>query len=141
MSVYGHLERFENKTLGLQTLVQQQRQQRNSKYPGNIYLKKAVKRGQLIAYSGESGSGLPHLHFEVRRGGDAPIDPFEYGFAYNDTTPPVVESLMIEPIGSQSFLEGAAFSAPISGAERAEELRVCAHSQNFRQGTFYRGDV
>ncbi len=109
MSVYGHLERFENKTLGLQTLVQQQRQQRNSKYPGNIYLKKAVKRGQLIAYSGESGSGLPHLHFEVRRGGDAPIDPFEYGFAYNDTTPPVVESLMIEPIGSQSFLEGQHF--------------------------------
>ncbi|GAK55995.1 peptidase family M23 [Candidatus Vecturithrix granuli] len=127
MSVYGHLERFENKTLGLQTLVRQQQQQRNNKYPGNIYLKKTVKRGQLIAYSGESGYGLPHLHFEVRRGGDAPIDPFEYGFTYNDTTPPVIESLMIEPIGSQSFLEGEHFLRQYS-AQNEQGKYVFAHT-------------
>jgi hypothetical protein len=32
MSVYGHLDRFENKTLDCKPWWQQQRQQRNSKY-------------------------------------------------------------------------------------------------------------
>ena len=80
MSVYGHLERFEEKSLRLQTLVTQHQKKRGTKYPGNIFLEKAVKRGQVVAYSGETGYGLPHLHFEVRRGGDAPIDPFKHGF-------------------------------------------------------------
>lgn len=106
MSVYGHLQRFEEHAMGLQTVVRQYQKQRGSKYPGNIFLKKPVKRGQVIAYSGESGYGLPHLHFEVRRGGDAPIDPFEHGFTYKDTTPPVIEMIMVEPLGSRSFVDG-----------------------------------
>ena len=32
-----------------------------------------VKRGQLIAFSGETGAGLPHLHFELRKGEDKPV--------------------------------------------------------------------
>ncbi|MBD3307386.1 peptidoglycan DD-metalloendopeptidase family protein [candidate division KSB3 bacterium] len=105
MSVYGHLDRFEEQSLGLRTLVKQYQRQRNTKYPGNIFLKKPVKRGQLIGYSGETGYGLPHLHFEVRRGGATPIDPFEHGFTYEDKIPPVIESLIIEPLGAQSWLE------------------------------------
>ena len=109
MSVYGHLDRFEEQSLGLRTLVKQIQKQRKTKYPGNIFLKKRVKRGQLIAYSGETGVGLPHLHFEVRIGGDAPIDPFEHGFTYTDTTAPIINSVSIEPLGSQSLLDGEHF--------------------------------
>jgi murein DD-endopeptidase MepM/ murein hydrolase activator NlpD len=37
-----------------------------------------VARGDVIAYSGNSGeSTAPHLHYEVRRGG-TPIDPTSY---------------------------------------------------------------
>ncbi|MGH8103586.1 MAG: M23 family metallopeptidase, partial [bacterium] len=38
-----------------------------------------VKKGEIIALSGESGAGLPHLHFEVRRGFGQPVEPFSAG--------------------------------------------------------------
>lgn len=45
----------------------------------------AVKRGQIVAYSGNSGvTSGPHLHYEVRRYGE-PVDPLNYMFA--DLTP------------------------------------------------------
>ena len=110
MTAYCHLDRFEEQALGLETLIQEYRKQRGTKYPGDIYLEKPVKRGQLIGYSGETGSGLPHLHFELRQGGATPIDPFKHGFAYEDKTLPVIESLIIEPLGFQSFLDGEHFA-------------------------------
>lgn len=110
MTAYCHLENFEETALGLQTLVQQYRKQRGTKYPGDIYLGKPVKRGQLIGFSGETGSGLPHLHFELRQGGATPIDPFEHGFVYESNTPPTIESLVLEPLGAQSALDGEHFA-------------------------------
>ena len=109
MTVYGHLDRFVEEGLGLRSLVAQTQKKRGTKYPGNIYLEKPVKKGQLIAYSGETGYGLPHLHWEVRQGGAAPIDPFEHGFSYEDNTPPVIEGFLIEPLGPESTLEGEHF--------------------------------
>ena len=80
MSVYGHLERFSDKEIGLQTLIEQQKRRRGTKYPGDIAVNIPVKKGQLIAYSGESGYGLPHLHLEVRRGGATPDVPLPASF-------------------------------------------------------------
>lgn len=106
VSVYGHLEAFEELTLGLQTMLKKIQRQRGTLYPGDINLDIPVKRGQVIGYSGESGYGLPHLHFELRRGESTPIDPFQHGFSYPDQTPPVIQSLLIEPLGPQSFVDG-----------------------------------
>lgn len=118
MSVYGHLDRFEEQALGLRSVVKKYQQRRNKKYPGDIYLEVPVKRGQLIGYSGETGYGLPHLHFEVRQGGATPIDPFKHGFSYKDQMPPIIESLLIQPLGSQSYIDGEHFQREYRAEQR-----------------------
>jgi hypothetical protein len=105
-SVYAHLDRFEEEELGLETFLRRARQSHGTKYPGDLFLERLVRRGQLIAFSGETGAGLPHLHFELRRGGGNPLDPFSIGFRYLDEAPPVIEKVVIEPVGSNSYLEG-----------------------------------
>jgi len=38
----------------------------------------AIKRGQVIAKSGQSGDvGSPQLHFEIRKG-SSPVNPLEF---------------------------------------------------------------
>jgi hypothetical protein len=77
-SMYGHLQQFENDALHLTDLVHRTQERRATRYPGNIELDPPipVSRGQIIGRSGESGSGLPHLHFEWRQNdGLEPVDP------------------------------------------------------------------
>ena len=64
-SLYGHLEKFRD---DIEAQVVKAQQKRREKYFGALVLAKplAVRRGEVIAFSGESGSGFPHLHLEIR---------------------------------------------------------------------------
>jgi hypothetical protein len=109
ITVYGHLQRYEDKVLGLERLVARRQEAAGTPYPGDIYLDRPVRvaRGQVIAYSGESGVGLPHLHFEVRDAGDAPLDPFEAGLPRPpDRRAPVLESLTVTAASAPTFVNG-----------------------------------
>ncbi len=109
ISVYGHLERYEDQALGLERRVARRQADAGTRYPGDIYLDPPlpVRRGQVIAYSGESGVGLPHLHFEVRERDDEPIDPFAAGLAPpEDRRPPILESLDVTAGGRETFVDG-----------------------------------
>jgi len=65
-----------------------------------------VKAGQVIGYSGESGAGLPHLHFEIRRGWWFSIDPLTFQLNFQDTQPPILEYLLLIPFSPQSRVNG-----------------------------------
>ena len=68
MSVYAHLDKF------------------------NVKRGQRVKRGELIAYSGNSGrSTAPHLHYEVIKNGKK-VNPINYFF--NDLTPNQYEEIL-----------------------------------------------
>jgi hypothetical protein len=101
-TVYGHLHVFEDDQLGLERFVAEERRRLGTRYPGDLYPKPPirVRRGQVIALSGEKGSGPPHLHLELRRDG-APVDPMRYGaLAATGFAVPALERLHVLPRGA-----------------------------------------
>lgn len=62
-----------------------------------------VKKGELVAYSGNSGgSGGPHLHFEIRNKEEHAMNPMLFGIEIKDTSRPIITSLYAYPIGDSS---------------------------------------
>ncbi len=109
VSVYGHLEAYEEKTLGLETRVRNRRRETGSPYPGDIFLDPPLRvaKGQVIAFSGESGVGPPHLHFEMRGPQDNPIDPFRSGItAPPDRNAPVLDSILLTAGTTTTVIDG-----------------------------------
>jgi len=108
-TVYGHLDAF-NENITAYVKRQQYRQERFAVnlFPDSSLL--PVKRGDVIAFSGNSGgSGGPHLHFEVRdTKTEETINPLLFGFGVKDNIPPVMRQLAVYPIGEGSTVNGSA---------------------------------
>ena len=73
-SLVAHLERFRD---DIEAIVARERARCGKKYFGDLILPKPVpvRRGEVIAFSGESGAGFPHLHLEIRDEADRAINP------------------------------------------------------------------
>ena len=63
-----------------------------------------IKRGQLIAYAGNSGmSGGPHLHYEVRNTRtQQSLNPLNYGLTLVDVQPPALKGIRLLPADKKS---------------------------------------
>jgi len=68
-----------------------------------------VQKGDVVAYSGESGSGDAHLHFEIRDENFNPVNPllFPNIHRFTDTEPPIIRRLAITPMDEYSFVDYA----------------------------------
>ena len=101
IALYAHLERF-NETIG--AYVSREQKKRNS-YQVQLYPDKdllLVKKGEIIGYTGQSGVGYPHLHFELRDRNSNPINPFSRGYIVDDRIAPVITKLLVQPLDALS---------------------------------------
>ncbi|MCE9626343.1 MAG: M23 family metallopeptidase, partial [Candidatus Eisenbacteria bacterium] len=101
--VFGHLDAFEPRVAAYIDSVQRL----SGDYEQDLLAPAGMFRfakGELLAWSGESGAGPPHLHVEVRRE-DFALNPLLAGLGVADTLAPSIETLVLEPLDERSWVE------------------------------------
>jgi len=104
-TVYGHLDKF---TPEIEEYVIS-RQYEERSYMVTLWPPKErfkFDRGEIIAYSGNSGSSSgPHLHYEIRKSDEeVPVNPLLFEFGIEDNIKPVMENLVVYPAGRKTLI-------------------------------------
>lgn len=115
-TVYAHLQRFNNE---FQALADSVRMIDHSFEMDKTFEDKAieVQQGDLIGYTGSTGIGPPHLHFEIRDSLQNPINALTTNLRVKDNIPPVFSTLIVEPLTKESRVNGR----PVSDQIRAQK--------------------
>jgi hypothetical protein len=104
MAVYAHLQRFNNK---IEKAVRA-RQLKNKKYQLNWYPKDLyVKKSEIIAYTGRTGIGVPHLHFEIRNNKGNPINPLNFYPQVKDKIRPRIQKMTVIPLEDKATVNSS----------------------------------
>lgn len=104
-SVYAHLLKFNNQ---LQQIADSTRMAEGYRFELDQFVgdrQIRVSQGEVIGYSGASGIGPPHLHFELRTPAHRPFNPLLTNLSVDDTIAPRIVGLSVEPKAITSSVE------------------------------------
>ncbi len=106
--VYAHLDRFTDE---VEAYIRKE-QRRSGGYEIERFLGPDTfpfKQGDIVAYTGDTGAGPAHLHFEMRKGMITAFDPVLAGFVVPDDTPPSIKQVVLAPLDGASEVQGDLF--------------------------------
>lgn len=84
----------------------------------------AVRRGDVVAYTGETGVGVPHLHVEIRDERERPLDPLRAGLAVADSRAPRIRRITLTPLGAGSAVDGGAATVFVDAGSQGATVRL-----------------
>ncbi len=123
-SIYAHLNRFENNLMAIADSIRMK--DYRFLLDRNISGKKIqVRQGEVIGYTGSTGVGPPHLHFELRTPDNEPFNPLLTNLGVEDSVPPVFSNAAVEHLDPNTFQ-----------VTRTETARAEPIGNEFDLGTF-----
>lgn len=104
--VFAHLDSFRGR-LASWIMNEQQRTKKvfmNKRFePGEF----SVRKGDVVALSGHSGTVVPHIHFELRDSSNYPINPLLNGFPIDDKVAPESVEIAFIPLTTDTRVNGS----------------------------------
>ncbi|MCD6118151.1 M23 family metallopeptidase [bacterium] len=105
-AVFAHLSRFCDRILPF-VEEKQERQKRYSIFVNFHRNLIRVSKKDVIGYTGSTGIGYPHLHFELRDSLNLPVNPlFSLNSYISDLEPPQISSVAVIPLCSSARIYG-----------------------------------
>lgn len=107
------------------------------------------KKGELIGFTGSTGVGPPHLHFEIRTPQHEPFNPLLTNLSIDDTLPPVISSIAVETLHPETLqFSGYDIKRPVGEQDSSVDfgtiqtespigISVNAHDRANRTPNFY----
>ncbi len=99
--VFAHLDKFKE---DIEKILYFEKK-RLKKNQIDLSLNFEADSGEVIGFSGNSGTFIPHIHLEIRKGFEKPLNPL-YFYKIQDTIKPLIEKIKIYPL-YKSILHGS----------------------------------
>lgn len=108
ITTYAHLQKFHKEIDAYIKRIQRESRQ----YTHDVEIDSTLftfRKGDLIAYTGDTGVGSAHLHFEVRDPGMNLVNPFLFPAIVaqlDDNVRPAIHAVAFSPLDHESIVQG-----------------------------------